>query len=184
MKSSNKILAIAALALFTACSVFTSYQNEQNKADALLAKQDSLQQVFNNIDIEKITEIGQTTLGELDSILAMVKDKNLVLEKDDAIFLGRYKSLSKPYRKLNETRDFIVYDLNLSKKQLSALSKDIANKSIPKDSVNIFLNEEEQALKLVANNIEALKSSKNSVEKEYEQSQDEIKRIFMEIEAK
>ena len=62
--------------------------------------------------------------------------------------------------------------------------KDISNKSVPKDSVMLYLDSETEAVLIVQSNIEELKRSKSSVEEEFNKDQDEIKRIFKVVEGK
>lgn len=149
-----------------------------------MATRDSLEEVYNDINFEELIRVGETATEQMDSIKRMLKENGTTLSKEDAIFLGRYRSVSKPFRKLTENRNKIEFDLSLSKKQLDDLLKDINNKSIPRDSVMLFLDTEEEAVLVAQKNIEDLKESKRSVEEEFNKDQEEIKRIFKVVEGK
>lgn len=185
LKSLIKKSLIAGVTLtLVGCSLFTSYKEETTKCENLLATRDSLEEVYNEIDFEELIKIGEAATEQMDSIKHMLNSNGTTLSKEDAIFLGRYRSVSKPYRKLAENRQKIEFDLRLSKKQLEDLLKDISNKSVPKDSVMLFLDSETEAVLIVQSNIEELKRSKSSVEEEFNKDQDEIKRIFKVVEGK
>lgn len=185
MKSLTNYFLVAALSFaFVACSLFTSYKEEASKCEALIARHDSIQQVYDNINFEEIQIIGKTVETEMDSIKKLLSTTGYALKKEDAMFLGRYKSVSKPYRKLEETRHEIEFDLRLSKKQLTDLQQDINNKKIEKEALTTHLQTEEKALQVVINNIDNFINSKDGVKVEFEKDKEEIKRIFKDIEGK
>jgi flagellar motor protein MotB len=180
----NYFLVAAISFSFAACSLFTSYKEEAGICDALIARHDSIQKAYDSIDFEEIEIIGKTVEAEMDSIKKLLSTTGFALKKEDAMFLGRYKSVSKPYRKLEETRQTIEFDLRLSKKQLADLKQDIDNKKIEKEALSTHLETEEEALQIVIKNINNFLKSKASVQEEFEKDKVEIKRIFKDIEGK
>lgn len=185
MKSLTNYICLALVFIgASACNLFTSYSDEAAQCKALINTRDSIQSVYNSIDFDAIEHIGKTVETEIDSIKQLIDSKNFALSKEDAMFLGRYKSVSKPYRKLQKTRNQIEFDLRLSKKQLSDLKQDIDNKKIEKEALSTHLNSESEAIQIIKSNIDNFLKSTQSVSDEFNKDKDEIKRIFKAIEGK
>lgn len=185
MKSLTKYLSIALISIGAfACTLFTSYSEEAAQCNALINTRDSIQKVYDAIDFTAIETIGKIVESEMDSIKKLIAVNEYALSKEDAMFLGRYKSVSKPYRKLDKTRNQIEFDLRLSKKQLDDLKLDIDNKKIEKELLSTHLKTEGEALEIIISNIDNFLQSKQSVTEEFNKDKDEIKRIFKAIEGK
>jgi hypothetical protein len=185
LKSLTKYLLLCTIGFsIAACTLFTSYSEESAQCEALIASRDSIQTVYDNIDFTEVENIGQIVESEIDSIKSLLSSTGFALSKADAMFLGRYKSVSKPYRKLEKTKGQIEFDLRLCNKQLSDLKQDIDSKKIEKVNLATHLKTEKEALDIVINNINNFLKSKNSVKVEFEKDKEEIKRIFKAIEGK
>ena len=158
--------------------MFVSYEKEHHEVSALISKRDSLEVVYKNVPFDEIIRVGETSLKKLDSVMKMLESKKIELKKEDGIFLGRYRGISKPFRKMDKTQYKLEYDLKFSKDQLVDLEKDISNKALPKDSVSIFLKDESKALEVIESNLTQLLNTKDLMVEEFEKNEAQINELI------
>ena len=162
----------------SACKLFVSYEQEAKQCNALQSKLDSLKLVYENVPFQEIERVGKASLKKLDSVMNYLSEKGEPLEKETGIFLGQYRGISKPFRKMTENKYRLESEIKYCEDQLKALATDIENKAAVKDSVIVYLQEEKEALKTLESKLNELYSIKDKMVEEFEKNEKKINEII------
>ncbi|TXC81822.1 hypothetical protein [Luteibaculum oceani] len=125
------------------------FAKAEEKVQSFRQKLNGYKNQFENIDTVKLNEIANTVAKGIDSIETMALTQNWILDKEEAEFLTNYKSIAKPTANLIEKAQILKSDLLYSEKQLATLQTDIQNRSLPIDSILVYLDKEEKALRVI-----------------------------------
>lgn len=177
----TSLLALPLLFLLTQCNTFTSYKAEVSTVDSLLTEVKKMEERFNNLDFTTISTVKETVFLELDSVTNICKNNDVALTKEEAIFFGRYKGITKPVKKVDKDRGMLIHELEFTQKQLGNLKTDLDKKALSKEEAAKFIADEKMAVKTLEKSISNLERGSDILLTKFKQMRGEVNGHFKTI---
>ncbi|MEI7594782.1 MAG: hypothetical protein WCK02_03465 [Bacteroidota bacterium] len=144
MKNIFVISIVLTIGIFSFTSCKKGHPKKVATIDSLLIRIDSSTTEFNKINRDSINAKNTFFKNSLPTIAIFLEKP---VEPDELNMLQRWGQNKKPFRNFLEKKDQFDTELEFSKKQLESLKQSLKTNEIPKDSIDIYLNQETIAAK-------------------------------------
>ncbi len=136
----KKYILILAVCVFIISCNNNTYNNKIKSIDSINTKIDTLcKNIISYKDID-FSNRYNLMFGKINTFGKYINNKNL--NTNMVIKFNEYANLSKFYKHISNKKDDLLYNLTLSKQQLSYLKHDLQKNLINTDSANVYFNTE------------------------------------------
>ena len=140
----NKFLYVLIFLFTCSCS-----NNQKERIDILESKLSNLEKSFSEVNSSKVTKAYNGYKENIELVKSCVD----TLEKSFSIRMNNYKGLKKTCPQFLATFSIAKKNLQNQIIQIQNLNLDLENKLIPVDSINIYLDLEEENIQKISDDV-------------------------------
>jgi len=154
----NKSLVLSIYFFLVSCGPHP-FHSELNEIDRLNTQLDSLETVFNSIDLERAVASNVKVEQDANALKMYVNNYPEAFDKKIGVLIDELGFAKKAFSRIEKNHGNLKEEINYSKKQLQDLKADLNNNNLSAEKGKEYLQKEKKAIDELRKNISLMKQN-------------------------